>query len=78
LVKRTKPCKFARLRVRYCFLEKVIAATYSNKKINIESIFDKDVIEILVVVAHYFEGIFYGDVKKLETVFHSHACYSVI
>jgi hypothetical protein len=42
----------------------------------IEFIFDKDVIEILVIVAHYFEGIFYGDVKKLETVFHSHACYS--
>ncbi len=32
--------------------------------------FEKDVIEIQAIVANYFEGIFYGDVKKLQSVFH--------
>lgn len=32
--------------------------------------FEKDVKEIQVVVTNYFEGIFYGDVERLESAFH--------
>lgn len=32
--------------------------------------FEKDVIEIHAAISKYFEGIFYGDVKKLQSVFH--------
>jgi hypothetical protein len=32
--------------------------------------FQQDVEEIQAVVTNYFEGIFYGDIKKLESAFH--------
>lgn len=32
--------------------------------------FEKDIKDIQAVVANYFEGIFYGDIQKLESAFH--------
>jgi hypothetical protein len=32
--------------------------------------FQQDVEEIQAVITNYFEGIFYGDIKKLESAFH--------
>lgn len=32
--------------------------------------FEKSVIEIQAVINNYFEGIFYGDLQKLESAFH--------
>lgn len=32
--------------------------------------FEQEVEKIQTVIANYFEGIFYGDVKKLESAFH--------
>lgn len=40
------------------------------EKITNETMFEKNATEIHAVIKNYFEGIFYGDVNKLESAFH--------
>lgn len=40
------------------------------EKITNETMFEKNATEIHAVITNYFEGIFYGDVDKLESSFH--------